>query len=87
MFDLELAAALFRSIDWQHIRRLILVGDAGRVPAHWTRTRLRGRDQMDGERPPGEASAAETQPAPIAEQGAGRGYSDRRALGALPHRR
>ena len=32
MLDLELAAALFRSIDWQHIRRLILVGDAGQLP-------------------------------------------------------
>jgi len=27
MLDLELAAALFRSVDSQHIRRLILVGD------------------------------------------------------------
>jgi hypothetical protein len=32
MLDLELAAALFRAIDWQHIRRLILVGDAGQLP-------------------------------------------------------
>ncbi len=32
MLDLELAAALFRSIDWQHIRRLILVGDPGQLP-------------------------------------------------------
>ena len=32
MLDLELAAALFRSIDWQHIRRLILVGDLGQLP-------------------------------------------------------
>jgi exodeoxyribonuclease V alpha subunit len=32
MLDLELAAALFRSIDWQHLRRLILVGDAGQLP-------------------------------------------------------
>lgn len=32
MLDLELAAALFRAIDWRHIRRLILVGDAGQLP-------------------------------------------------------
>lgn len=32
MLDLELAAALFRAIDWQHIQRLILVGDAGQLP-------------------------------------------------------
>jgi exodeoxyribonuclease V alpha subunit len=32
MLDLELAAALFRSIDWQHIHRLILVGDPGQLP-------------------------------------------------------
>lgn len=32
MLDLELAAALFRAIDWQHIRRLILVGDPGQLP-------------------------------------------------------
>ncbi|MDI2073063.1 ATP-dependent RecD-like DNA helicase [Bradyrhizobium sp. Mp27] len=32
MLDLELAAALFRAINWQHIRRLILVGDAGQLP-------------------------------------------------------
>ena len=32
MLDLELAAALFRAIDWQQIRRLILVGDAGQLP-------------------------------------------------------
>ena len=32
MLDLELAAALFRAIDWQYIRRLILVGDASQLP-------------------------------------------------------
>ncbi|GLI95537.1 AAA family ATPase [Methylocystis echinoides] len=32
MLDLELAAALFRAIDWQHIQRLILVGDPGQLP-------------------------------------------------------
>ena len=32
MLDLELAAALFRAIDWQQIRRLILVGDPGQLP-------------------------------------------------------
>lgn len=32
MLNLELAAALFRAIDWQHIRRLILVGDPGQLP-------------------------------------------------------
>lgn len=32
MLDLELAAALFRAIDWQQIRRLILVGDASQLP-------------------------------------------------------
>jgi exodeoxyribonuclease V alpha subunit len=32
MLDLELAAALIRAIDWQHIRRLILVGDPGQLP-------------------------------------------------------
>lgn len=32
MLDLELAGALFRSIDWQHVRRLILVGDPGQLP-------------------------------------------------------
>lgn len=32
MLDLELAAALFRAVDWQQVRRLILVGDAGQLP-------------------------------------------------------
>ncbi|HWE47830.1 MAG TPA: AAA family ATPase [Caulobacteraceae bacterium] len=32
MLDLSLAAALFRVIDWQHIQRLILVGDPGQLP-------------------------------------------------------
>ena len=32
MLDLELAATLFRAIDWQQIRRLILVGDPGQLP-------------------------------------------------------
>jgi hypothetical protein len=32
MLDLELAAALFRAIEWQHIQRLILVGDPGQLP-------------------------------------------------------
>ena len=32
MLDLELAAALFRCVDWQQVRRLILVGDAGQLP-------------------------------------------------------
>ena len=32
MLDLELGAALFRAVDWQQIRRLILVGDAGQLP-------------------------------------------------------
>lgn len=32
MLDLELAAALFRALDWQHVRRLILVGDPGQLP-------------------------------------------------------
>ncbi|KJK23497.1 hypothetical protein UB46_15655 [Burkholderiaceae bacterium 16] len=32
MLDLELAAALFRAIDWQQIHRLILVGDPGQLP-------------------------------------------------------
>jgi hypothetical protein len=32
MLDLELAAALFRAVDWQHIQRLILVGDPGQLP-------------------------------------------------------
>lgn len=32
MLDLELAAALFRAVDWQHVRRLILVGDPGQLP-------------------------------------------------------
>ena len=32
MLDLELAAALFRAVDWQQIRRLILVGDSGQLP-------------------------------------------------------
>lgn len=32
MVDLELCAALFRANDWQHVRRLILVGDAGQLP-------------------------------------------------------
>ena len=31
MLDLELAAALFRAVHWQSIRRLILVGDAGQL--------------------------------------------------------
>jgi exodeoxyribonuclease V alpha subunit len=32
MLDLELAATLIRAIDWMHVRRLILVGDAGQLP-------------------------------------------------------
>ena len=32
MLDLELAATLFRAIDWQSIRRFILVGDPGQLP-------------------------------------------------------
>ena len=32
MLDLELVAALFRAVDWQQIRRLILVGDPGQLP-------------------------------------------------------
>ncbi|HEX8165476.1 MAG TPA: AAA family ATPase [Beijerinckiaceae bacterium] len=32
MLDLELAATLFRAIDWMQVRRLILVGDAGQLP-------------------------------------------------------
>ncbi len=32
MLDLDLTAALFRAVDWQHIRRLILVGDTGQLP-------------------------------------------------------
>ena len=32
MLDLELAAALLRAVDWQQVRRLILVGDAGQLP-------------------------------------------------------
>ena len=32
MLDLELAAALFRAVDWTQVRRLILVGDAGQLP-------------------------------------------------------
>ena len=32
MLDLQLAAALFRAVDWNHIRRLILVGDPGQLP-------------------------------------------------------
>lgn len=32
MLDLELAATLFRAIDWNGVRRLILVGDAGQLP-------------------------------------------------------
>lgn len=32
MLDVELAAALFRAIDWPHVRRFILVGDAGQLP-------------------------------------------------------
>ncbi|MDP2227705.1 MAG: ATP-binding domain-containing protein, partial [Moraxellaceae bacterium] len=32
MLDLELAAALTRAINWQAVRRLILVGDAGQLP-------------------------------------------------------
>ncbi len=32
MLDLELTATLFRAIDWQQIRRLILVGDPGQLP-------------------------------------------------------
>ena len=32
MVDLELCAALFRANDWQHVHRLILVGDAGQLP-------------------------------------------------------
>lgn len=32
MLDLQLAAALFRAIDWQQVRRLVLVGDPGQLP-------------------------------------------------------
>lgn len=32
MLDLELGAALVRAVNWQQVRRLILVGDAGQLP-------------------------------------------------------
>jgi exodeoxyribonuclease V alpha subunit len=32
MLDLELAAALFRAIDWPQVRRLVMVGDPGQLP-------------------------------------------------------
>lgn len=32
MLDLELAATLFRAVDWNSVRRLVLVGDAGQLP-------------------------------------------------------
>jgi exodeoxyribonuclease V alpha subunit len=32
MLDLELAAALFRAVDWRSVRRLLLVGDASQLP-------------------------------------------------------
>ncbi|WP_158596097.1 ATP-dependent DNA helicase [Oleomonas cavernae] len=32
MLDLELAAALMRAVNWQTVRRLILVGDANQLP-------------------------------------------------------
>ena len=32
MLDLELGAALLRAVDWQQVRRLILVGDPGQLP-------------------------------------------------------
>lgn len=32
MIDLELAAALFRSIHWEHVQRLIFVGDPNQLP-------------------------------------------------------
>ncbi len=32
MLDLGLGAALFRAVDWQQVRRLILVGDPGQLP-------------------------------------------------------
>lgn len=32
MIDLTLMAALFRAIDWNHVSRLILVGDAAQLP-------------------------------------------------------
>ena len=32
MLDLGLAAALLRAVDWQQVRRLILVGDPGQLP-------------------------------------------------------
>lgn len=32
MLDLELAAGLFRAVDWRQVRRLILVGDPGQLP-------------------------------------------------------
>src|SRR5437868_10010279 len=32
MLDLNLAAALFRSIDWKAVQRLILVGDPNQLP-------------------------------------------------------
>jgi hypothetical protein len=32
MLDLELAAALFRAVDWAQVRRLVLVGDGGQLP-------------------------------------------------------
>ncbi|WP_174438031.1 AAA family ATPase [Azospirillum formosense] len=32
MLDLELAAALFRAVEWEQVRRLVLVGDAGQLP-------------------------------------------------------
>ena len=32
MLDLQLAAALFRAVDWAQVRRLVLVGDPGQLP-------------------------------------------------------
>lgn len=41
MLDLELAAALFRAINWATVQRLIFVGDPNQLP-HWPRKSLCG---------------------------------------------
>jgi ATP-dependent exoDNAse (exonuclease V) alpha subunit len=51
MLDLELAAALFRAVGWQHIRRLILVGDPGQLPPNRAWPRLCGCNQMSAVHP------------------------------------
>ena len=68
MLDLELSAALFRAIDWQHIQRLILVGDPGQLPPIG-RGRVRRRHQVVGEEKARTSRPPATQLASVPQRG------------------